>query len=250
MAGDQTFVIKKIQQKFDSFGFPPNDPTYIALQQMFKSFGFSVDEIPNLVERTGIFEPWDYELSRVSYEYYDINILWESMAREFGSSRVEPFRPPETYGVYHTPQPSTVIKRVNWSGLQLNARDQCEIQRFASEHLNPENGFNILCAPHAWECSLLSPLIPKTELYYEERSCFQFEMGKIDVSSPLTTIPPEVAAECAAFTKLLKAQHIILRDYELYRQPDGRIAMISFGRCIIESESRDSSNYSFFTLKN
>lgn len=186
--------------------------TDTALHAMFLAFGFSEADIPALIIR--------------AQTCGDSHLVWESMENQFGSRRVAPFRPERCDGIHLTDE--VVVKRKNYTSQGRSIRNQCEIQRFAHAHLTPKNGYTLLFSPNAWNCAL-APAMRHTELYYERLSNQQYEMEQIDVSDPVTA--DVVAEELAAFTAAAKEQHILIRDVELFRQPDGRIALISFGRC-------------------
>ena len=186
--------------------------TDAALHAMFLAFGFSEADIPALIIR--------------AQTCGDSHLVWESMEDQFGSSRVAPYRPERCDGIHLTDE--VVVKRKNYTSQGRSIRNQCEIQRFAHAHLTPKNGYTLLFSPNAWNCAL-APAMRHTELYYERLSNQQYEMEQIDVSDPVTA--DVVAEELAAFTAAAKEQHILIRDVELFRQPDGRIALISFGRC-------------------
>jgi len=184
-----------------------------ALHAMFLAFGFPEADIPALIIR--------------AQTCGDTHLVWESMEDQFGSSRVAPFRPERCDGIHLTDE--VVVKRKNYTSQGRSIRDQCEIQRFAHAHLTPKNGYTLLFSPQAWNCALAPAMRPNPELHYERLSYKQYEMEQIDVSDPVTA--DVVAAELAAFTAAAEEQHILIRDVELFRQPDGRIALISFGRC-------------------
>jgi len=185
-----------------------------ALRDMFLSFGFPEADIPRLIIR--------------AQTCADTHLVWESMEDQFGSSRVAPFRPAELCdGIHHGDE--VVVKRKNNTGTNRSIRDQSEIQRFSHTELTPKNGYTLLFTPQAWDCAL-APAMRHTELHYERWSYKQYEMEKIDVSNQILDMPPDIAEECAAYEKAIKGQHLWPRGYELFRQPDGRVALISFGK--------------------
>jgi len=190
-------------------------PIEDALREMFLSFGIPEADIPRLVIR--------------AQTCADTQLVWESMEVQYGSSRVAPFRPAELCdGIHHGDE--VVIKRKNGTGKTWSIKDQCEIQRFSAEHLTPKNGFTVLYTPQAWNCRLAPAMYPNPELYHQTNSDKQYEMEKIDVSNQILDMPADIAVECARYEKAVNGQRLWPRGYELFRQPDGRVALISFGR--------------------
>jgi len=90
------------------------------------------------------------------------------------------------------------------------AQKQCEIQQWASQLLTPKNGFTTLYVPRAWGA--------------QER---QYSMEKIHCAEEVS--PAEVE-ELKLFYAEAKNVGIFPCDYELYRQPNGRVAMIDFDK--------------------
>jgi hypothetical protein len=193
-----------------------NQPTEDALHAMFLSFGTPEADIPRLIIR--------------AQTCGDTQLVWESMEVQYGARRVAPFRQAELCdGIHHGDE--VVIKRKNRGHDKTwGIKDQCQIQRFAHEHLTPKNGFTLLYTPQAWYCALAPAMFPNPELYYQNNSHKQYEMERIDVSNQILDMPPDIAAECAAYEKAVKGESLWPRGYELFRQPDGRVALISFGR--------------------
>jgi len=108
----------------------------------------------------------------------------------------------------------TVVKKIH-SHLKSRAKchgaeKQCEIQQWASQLLTPENGFTTLYVPRAWGA--------------QKR---QYSMEKIHCVEEVT--PAEVE-ELKLFYAKAKEVGIFPCDYELYRQPGGRVAMIDFDK--------------------
>jgi len=100
-----------------------------------------------------------------------------------------------------------VIKRIRRHARKSHsAQRQCELQQWASELLKPANGFAELWAPRAW-----AP---------EPR---QFRMERIDCSVELE---PTDVPELKRFYQLAREAGIFPCDYELYRQKDGRVALV------------------------
>ncbi len=91
------------------------------------------------------------------------------------------------------------------------APEQCRLQSL-SARLTCQ--MNILYVPKAWDS--------------EEH---QYKMERIDVANPILNIPHHpVLTELKIFYELCKTQKIFPCDYELYEQPDGRVAMIDFDK--------------------
>jgi len=100
-----------------------------------------------------------------------------------------------------------VIKRIRRRARKSHsAQRQCELQQWASDLLKPVNGFTELYAPRAW-----AP---------EPR---QFRMEHIDCS---VEVEPRAVPELRRFYQLAKDTGIFPCDYELYRQKDGRVALV------------------------
>lgn len=91
------------------------------------------------------------------------------------------------------------------------APEQCRLQSLSArltEHMK------LLYVPKAWDP--------------EEH---QYKMERIDVSKPLIDFPQhKIFLELKEFYELCKKQKIFPCDYELYEQPDGRVAMIDFDK--------------------
>jgi hypothetical protein len=90
------------------------------------------------------------------------------------------------------------------------AQKQCEIQQWAAQLLTPENGFRTLFVPKAWGA--------------QQR---QYRMEKIDCAQE---VAPAEVEELKLFYAKAKEVGIFPCDYELYRQADGRVAMIDFDK--------------------
>jgi hypothetical protein len=88
---------------------------------------------------------------------------------------------------------------------------QCALQQWASSVLTPKNGFKQLFVPRAWA--------PEAH---------QYTMERIDCLVPVKH--SEVASELKMFYARAAAESIFPCDYELYRQTNGRVAMIDFDK--------------------
>jgi hypothetical protein len=95
------------------------------------------------------------------------------------------------------------------------------MQQWCSKLLTPSNGFSVLFTPQAWATGSA------------ER---EYAMEQINCSSELSPLAAAADAESSEATELklfyekAQAAGIFPCDYELYRQPDGRIALIDFDK--------------------
>jgi hypothetical protein len=107
----------------------------------------------------------------------------------------------------------------------LSAEKQCEMQIWAHELLTPANGFSVLYTPRAW--------------YQGHRH--QYYMDRIDCSHEVDPFSASAAttAELKLFYEKAASVGIFPCDYELYRQRDGRVALIDFDKFGAWSSSRD-----------
>lgn len=108
----------------------------------------------------------------------------------------------------------------------LNAEKQCQMQMWAHELLTPANGFSVLYTPRAW---------------YRDEDRHQYSMGRIDCSHEVDAFSASAATtnELKLFYEKAKEIGIFPCDYELYRQPDGRVALIDFDKFGAWSSSGD-----------
>ena len=113
----------------------------------------------------------------------------------------------------------------------LNARAQCAMQQWASSLLRPANGFSMLFSPRAW---LEEPAKAQSPGKADEN---RYSMQRIDCSleiNPCALFASEtdlqLASELRLFYEKAKAAGIWPCDYELYRQSDGRVALIDFDK--------------------
>lgn len=120
--------------------------------------------------------------------------------------------------IISTDDPTVVVKRIyKRSGPHRRIKShrapmQCTIQSWAHDLCQPSNGYSVLYVPRAWDA--------------EEH---QYKMERIDITTPLMNegIPVD---ELKAFYKDAKTEGIFPCDYELYKQPDGRVAMVDFDK--------------------
>lgn len=117
-----------------------------------------------------------------------------------------------------TADPEVVIKKVykrpgpHRRTKSHRAPTQCAIQCWAHGVCQPSNGYTVLFVPRAWD-----PM------------AHQYTMQRINTDQPITNegIPEE---ELKKFYADAKTEGIFPCDYELYKQPDGRVAMIDFDK--------------------
>ena len=96
---------------------------------------------------------------------------------------------------------------------------QQKIQQWSYQMVQPPN-FNLLRVPAAFEISTS----PKATSYVMER---------IDTSQPellQDTISPDLTKELLLYYYLCSQQGYFPNDYELYKQPDGRYALVDFDK--------------------
>jgi len=112
-----------------------------------------------------------------------------------------------------TEDPQTVIKRIRRNlkhrARSLTAQQQCAMQQWCASLLTPANGFLVLWAPRAWGA--------------EEK---QFSMQRIDCTEEIRPTDPRVLEDLRLFYEKARGAGIFPCDYELYLQPDGRIALV------------------------
>ena len=101
----------------------------------------------------------------------------------------------------------------------LNVKRQCEIQQWASSLLTPTNSFSSLFTPKAW-CNETDAVM------------HQYRMEKIDCSDQVDprSLESSDMSELRRFYQKANEIDIFPCDYELYRQSDGRIALIDFDK--------------------
>jgi len=119
--------------------------------------------------------------------------------------------------ILDTDDKAVVIKRVHrHKGPHIRtsshcAPAQCRIQQWAHGILTLKNGFKKLFVPRAWD--------PEQH---------QYKMERIDCLVPVRH--SEVAGELKMFYAMAAQENIFPCDYELYKQQDGRVAMIDFDK--------------------
>jgi hypothetical protein len=126
--------------------------------------------------------------------------------------------------ILDTDTPSVVIKKIHRRNRaqqrkgSLTAEEQARTQEWARRLCLAEN-FQLLFVPRAWDA---------------ER--FQYKMDRIDVTKPLEILEAKnhpVFEELTRFYAAAKRKDIFPADYELYIQPDGRVAMVDFDKFAI-----------------
>lgn len=92
---------------------------------------------------------------------------------------------------------------------------QLEVQTWSAGILTPANRFHILFTPKA--------RASKTNNSYE--------MELIDTSNPIQVIDAkDLRAELESYFQKAKEANLYPSDFELYRQPDGRVALVDFDK--------------------
>jgi hypothetical protein len=123
--------------------------------------------------------------------------------------------------ILDTEDPLVVIKKVHRRNRahhrtgSLTAEQQMVRQESARKACE-QAGFKVLFVPRAWDA---------------ER--FQYKMNRIDVTKPLEVMEAKthpVFEELKRFYTIAKGAGIFPADYELYIQPDGRVAMVDFDK--------------------
>lgn len=123
--------------------------------------------------------------------------------------------------ILSTDNENVVVKKIHrrnraqYRASSLSAGEQMVIQEMV-RHLCLKEGFKLLFVPQAWGA---------------ER--FQYKMDRICVEKPLElteAITHPIFEELKIFYKCCKGATLFPADFELYIQPDGRIAMVDFDK--------------------
>jgi hypothetical protein len=123
--------------------------------------------------------------------------------------------------ILDTENPAVVIKKVHRRNRaqhrtgSLRAEQQAKRQE-SSRRLCEELGCELLYVPRAWGA---------------ER--FQYKMDRIQVDKPIELMDAKnhrVFEELKAFYSQCRKRFIFPADFELYEQPDGRVAMVDFDK--------------------
>ena len=130
--------------------------------------------------------------------------------------------------ILETEQVGVVVKRIHRHisrGSQpkgLGAKAQCAMQEWASALLTEVNGFSVLFTPRAWLDS------------EKDSDKNEYSMRRIDCSDEINPCALPVRSsegrELRLFYEKAQVDGIFPCDYELYRQSDGRIALIDFDK--------------------
>lgn len=120
-----------------------------------------------------------------------------------------------------TDDPQVVVKKVyrrnrpQQRTCSLRAEEQARMQEWA-RGLCAKGRFQLLFVPRAWDATKHA-----------------YKMDRIDVSSPLEVTDVKghaVLEELKAFYAAAMAASVFPMDYELFVQPDGKIAMVDFDK--------------------
>jgi RIO-like serine/threonine protein kinase len=99
----------------------------------------------------------------------------------------------------------------------LRAEEQYQMQEWARLVAAPEHGFSLLFVPKA-----------------KDPEKHQYKMERINVSKPISMLETNTVKglkpELQKFYRVAKQSGIFPADFELYMQPDGRVAMIDFDK--------------------
>jgi len=123
--------------------------------------------------------------------------------------------------IVSTDDPQVVIKKVYRKSrpqqrtCSLRAEEQARMQEWA-RCVCVSLGLKTLFVPRAWDAEK-----------------YQYKMDRIDVSQPISEADykkHKVFADLKAFYTKVKQQGVYPADYELYLQPDGRVAMVDFDK--------------------
>jgi hypothetical protein len=123
--------------------------------------------------------------------------------------------------ILDTDDPKIVIKKIHrrhraqYRGSSLTAGEQMVIQELL-RRLCLNEGFKLLFVPRAWGAGR-----------------FQYKMERIQVDKPLELLEANshpVFQELKIFYASCKSISLFPADFELYAQPDGRIAMVDFDK--------------------
>jgi len=103
-------------------------------------------------------------------------------------------------------------------GKTRNAKNQFIIQKWSHEYLVPSNGFTILYTPAA---------------RHSNNSKFSYSMERIDNKKQIMKLTKEdadLADEIVKYHRAAIRKGYFMNDIELYRQPDGRVAVLDFDK--------------------
>jgi hypothetical protein len=123
--------------------------------------------------------------------------------------------------ILDTENPGVVLKKIHrhrraqQRSCSLTAEQQARTQEWA-RGLCHRAGFKLLFVPRAWDAAQ-----------------YHYKMDRIHVDTPLEVLEAKahpVFEELKVFYEVAKRCSIFPADYELYIQPDGRVAMVDFDK--------------------
>jgi RIO-like serine/threonine protein kinase len=125
-------------------------------------------------------------------------------------------------------EPNNIVRKVLKRGYKgMSIEDQFKIQKLSSEIIKKQQYKHIF--------------VPEVFTYNEK----SFTMEKIDTSKPTYDHPfdSEQESELLNFLDILEKQGYVGNDIECYIQPDGRIGIIDFDKCVKKTkENKRNTN--------
>jgi hypothetical protein len=122
------------------------------------------------------------------------------------------------------------LKRKAKKSNSHSAVKQIEIQQWSSKTLNPENGYKLLFTPEARVNANKNSIL----------------MKEVDTSKPIHKIKDAgLVKEILAYFAAAKKSGYYPSDFELYEQPDGRIALLDFDKYGILTGSKRRASFPF-----
>lgn len=125
--------------------------------------------------------------------------------------------------IIDTDDPKVVIKKIhrrakgNHRLTSHRAPEQQRLQAWASAVATPSHGFTVLFVPKAWD--------PEPHQYKMERINVRKPIEMTDIKSV-----PSLVEDLQRLYEVGRASDIYPQDYELYLQPDGRVALVDFDK--------------------
>ena len=108
---------------------------------------------------------------------------------------------------------------------------QLELQQWSAGVLTADNGFKLLFTPQAKA---------------NAGSNSSYQMEKIDIRKPVEKIEdPELRKEILSYFSFAKKAHLYPSDFELYLQPDNRVALLDFDKYGVIDESEKIVTFPF-----
>ncbi len=166
-----------------------------------------------MLERKEVYTP----LSCLNIQFYkfEMKLYWSSSTPYF-------FKMEGACGkILSTEDPTVVIKKIyrrnrpQQRTCSLRAEEQARMQEWA-RLLCVQSNLQTLFVPRAWDAEK-----------------YQYKMDRIDVSKPIQETEFKthaVLADLKTFYAKAREHGICPVDYELYLQPDGRVAMVDFDK--------------------